>query len=476
MIKVKKKMQSGSNTEHAILGPSSSEKWLGCTASIVVEQDFPNESGQAAINGTAMHTVSEVVFNRLLAGESKVTAKTYKGAYVENEGKGPIKAHTKPPKGGVLVNDDMVKQCDSYVDHWRPLIDSAELIRLEMRVDLTRILHKGATIRGTDPETGEEKDFPIKTFGTADMVYLLKLTDGTYMLGVGDLKTGRHKVSAKECKQLMLYALGLLRKLGATYEISLVRLTIFQPYCGGADEWDITPEGLEIFGKFASKRALAAIDALNRGKKGLTRDDFRPSANACQWCRFANDCAARTKASIAAMTPATATDDDLSDQATVGPVSREERRAARKARREKRKPADPHAMTPEELKAAYEGLDAMRQHIKRIEEAVFKAVMRGEGEPLGLKMVAGKEGNRKWKNADDVLKVFTTARLKKDLFMKESMISPTDAEKIIKDEKPKVWEKLAALIERAPAKPVTAPIDDPRPEWTEAKDEDLADE
>ena len=302
-IKPKRKTQSGSNTEHSLLGPSGAKKWMGCPAALVVEQGIPNESGQAAINGTSMHTVSEVVLNRIIAGEKGITAKTYKGCYVENEGKGPVKAHPKAPKGGVLVNDDMVKQCDAYIDHWRPLLEVAEFVQLDMRADLTRVLHSGFEIDGNR----------VKTFGTADMVMVMKKTDGTYMLIVGDLKTGRHKVEAKENKQLMLYALGLLRKLQTMYDITTVRLVIFQPYCGGASEWDISVEALEIFAKFASKRAIAALEAYARGKKGLTRADFRPSVDACQWCRFADQCSARAKAAIDTMTPPTATDDDLGD-------------------------------------------------------------------------------------------------------------------------------------------------------------------
>lgn len=463
-IKPKRKTQSGSNTEHSLLGPSGSKKWMGCPAALVVEKGIPNESGQAAINGTSMHTVSEVVLNRIIAGEKKLTAKTYKGCYVENEGKGPVKAHPKAPKGGVLVNDDMVKQCDAYIDHWRPLLEVAEFVQLEMRADLTRILHPGFEIDGNK----------VKTFGTADMVMVMKKTDGTYMLIVGDLKTGRHKVEAKENKQLMLYALGLLRKLQTMYDITTVRLVIFQPYCGGASEWDITVEALEIFAKFASKRATAALDAYSRGKKGLTRADFRPSVDACQWCRFADQCSARAKAAIDTMTPPTATDDDLADEAPK-PTDREARKAARRAKRGKKEEA-PGAMSAAELRKAYEGLDAMRQHIKAIESAVFKAVMAGDGESLGLKMVAGKEGIRKWADESEVIEVFTKARIKRDVMYKETLLSPTDAEKVLKDEKPKVWAKLCDKITRAPAKPVLAPIDDPRPAWSEATDEDLSNE
>ena len=156
-------------------------------------------------------------------------------------------------------------------------------------------------------------------------------------------------------------------------------------------------------------------------------------------------------------------------------MAREARKAARRAKRGKKEEA-PGAMTTEELRKAYEGLDAMRQHIKAIESAVFKAVMAGDGESLGLKMVAGKAGVRKWADESEVIEIFTKARIKRDVMYKETLLSPTDAEKVLKDEKPKVWAKLCDKITRAPAKPVLAPIDDPRPAWSEATDEDLSNE
>lgn len=467
MIEVKRKNKSGSNNEHALLGPSGSERWINCSASLVVTQDIPNESGQAAINGTTMHTVAEVVLNRIIKGEKDITPKTYKGAYVLDEGRGKIQALVKPVKGAVLITDDMVKQVGLYVDHWRTLLDVAEFVKLEMRADLTKVLHPGETLPDKDGDDAE-----VKTFGTADMVMVVPRTDGTHMLIVGDLKTGRHKVEAYNNKQLMLYALGIMRKLSVTYEITLVRLVIFQPYCGGSSEWDIEPSGLETFRKFASKGAIKALDAMRRGKKGLKKEDFHPVAAACEWCRFADQCSARNKAAIATLTPQPATDDDLADTAPA-PTDREARRAARKARRKK---PESGAMTIEELAAAYANLDTMRQQIKNIEAAVFKAVLAGDGKALGLKMVAGKEGNRKWGNADAALEVLTKARIKRDLVYKETLISPTDAEKVFKDEKPKVWEKLQPLVDRAPAKPTLAPIDDPRPEWQDATDKDLEDE
>lgn len=437
---------SGSNHEHALLSPSGSKKWLGCSASLLCEKDIPNESGQAAINGTAMHAVSEDLLNRHIKGETTVTAAHYKGVYVLNEGKGPIKAVAgKPPAGSVLINDEFVTMVERYTDYALGIISSAEYVKIEMRAELTKLLHPGYTADFIDERTGETGEATVKTFGTADLVAVIPRTDGSFMLLVGDLKTGRHAVDAKENKQLMLYALAILAKLRRLYDITLVRQAIFQPYCGGPSEWDITPEGLDIFRKFASKRAIEALDVYYGGKKNLKASHFKPSADACQWCRFNEKCNARTKAAIQTG-GTTATDADLGD--------------------------DNHEMTPEELKAAYEKLPELRQHIATIEKAMHAALLSGVAVP-GYKLATGNEGNRKWSDAAKVTEMLEGARIKRDMMFKESLISPTDAEKVFKTEKPRIWRRLEKLIERAPGKPTIAAADDPRAERKQATDEDL---
>lgn len=372
-----------------------------------------------------MHTLAETVLNRVIKGED-VRADTYKGVYALNEGKGPIKALVKPEKGAVLITDDFVSQVNKYVDYCRPIIDAAELVEVESRVNLTRVLHPGVrlNLNGTNLDTGIVEE--LKTFGTADLVAVMP--DG--MLIVGDLKTGRHKVLAKENKQMMLYALGLLRVYKRLYDITAVRLVIFQPYAGGADEWDTTPEALEQFGKFAQGRALKAIDAFQRGKKGLKPADFRPGNGQCQWCRFAESCNAKRKVVSSEV------ESDLSDDSTE--------------------------MSLDQLKAEWDKLPLMRQHIADIEKAMYAALMRGE-HVEGLKLVEGREGNRAWTDVEAVKARFG------DKVLAETVITPTAAAKIISE------EDLAEFITRKPGQPSIAPSDDKRPEWKNVNDSDLSD-
>lgn len=409
------KERGGNNDVHALLSPSGAKKWLSCAASLACEKDIPNTSGKAAVLGTAMHTIAEVHLNQYIKGTALPLEREV-GAYVLDEGKGQIKALISPMKGAVLITADMIEQVRKYTDYCKAIIDVSTYAKLEMRVNLTEVLHPGYE--------------GVETFGTADLVAVQELANtDEHMLIIGDLKTGRHRVEAKENKQLMLYALGVYRRLKRRYNITIVRLVIFQPYAGGASEWDISVEGLELFAKFAQKRALLALDAYYRGKKNLKASDFRPSVDGCQWCRFSEQCAARTK--------------------TVNSVLAEELE-------------DDFALelTPEQLVAEYEKLPLLRQHIDKVEKAMAAALHSGKKVP-GYKLVEGRPGNRAWKDAEKV------AELYGDKLTKEVLMTPTEAVKVIPE------EELKDFITRKPGAPCVATVEDKRPEWNRVAEEDL---
>nr|DAE48235.1 MAG TPA: PD-(D/E)XK nuclease superfamily protein [Caudoviricetes sp.] len=381
------KERGGNNDVHALLSPSGAKKWLSCAASLACEKDIPNTSGKAAVTGTACHTIAEVHLNQYIKGTALPLEREV-GAYVLDEGKGQIKALISPMKGAVLITADMIEQVRKYTDYCKPIIDVATYAKLEMRVNLTEVLHPGYE--------------GVETFGTADLVAVQELANtDEHMLIIGDLKTGRHRVEAKENKQLMLYALGVYRRLKRRYNITVVRLVIFQPYAGGASEWDISVEGLELFAKFAQKRALLALDAYFRGKKNLKASDFRPSVDGCQWCRFSEQCAARTKTVNAVLA------EELEDDFVL-------------------------ELTPEQLVVEYEKLPLLRQHIDKVEKAMSAALHSGKKVP-GYKLVEGKMGNRAWKDAEKV------AELYGDKLTKEVLMTPTEAVKVIPEEELGTW-------------------------------------
>lgn len=412
------KERGGNNDVHALLSPSGAKKWLSCAASLACEKDIPNTSGKAAVTGTACHTIAEVHLNAYIRGTALPLEREV-GAYVLDEGKGQIKALISPMKGAVLITADMIEQVRKYTDYCKPIIDVATYAKLEMRVNLTEVLHPGYE--------------GVETFGTADLVAIQELANtDEHMLIIGDLKTGRHRVEAKENKQLMLYALGVYRRLKRRYNITVVRLVIFQPYAGGASEWDISVEGLELFAKFAQKRALLALDAYFRGKKNLKASDFKPSVDGCQWCRFSEQCAARTKTVNSVLA------EELEDDFVL-------------------------ELTPEKIVAEYEKLPLLRQHIDKVEKAMAAALHSGK-KVSGYKLVEGRPGNRAWKDTDAIEVSYG------DILKKEVLMSPTEAAKVLSADD---MAALEPFITRKPGAPCVATADDKRPEWNPVTEEDL---
>lgn len=412
------KERGGNNDVHALLSPSGAKKWLACSASLACEKDIPNTSGKAAVTGTACHTIAEMHLNQYIKG-AELPLEREVGAYVLDEGKGQIKALISPMKGAVLITADMIEQVRKYTDYCKAIIDVATYAKLEMRVNLTEVLHPGYE--------------GVETFGTADLVAVQELANtDEHMLIIGDLKTGRHRVEAKENKQLMLYALGVYRRLKRRYNITTVRLVIFQPYAGGASEWDISVEGLELFAKFAQKRALLALDAYFRGKKNLKASDFKPSVDGCQWCRFSEQCAARTKTVNSVLA------EELEDDFVL-------------------------ELTTEQLVVEYEKLPLLRQHIDKVEKAMSAALHSGKKVP-GYKLVEGRPGNRAWKDADAIEVSHG------DILKKEVLMSPTEAAKVLSADE---MAALEPFITRKPGAPCVATADDKRPEWNQVSEEDL---
>ncbi|KAF2282297.1 hypothetical protein GH714_044141 [Hevea brasiliensis] len=154
-------------TRARLTSPSAAKKWLACPAALACEFGIPNESGAAAVNGTAMHALAEARLHLMLRNmDRQLTLEGYKDGWVLNEGKGPITFDSKVAKQNgkaVKITDDFVSQVGKYVNYCRPIIDAAELVEIEYRVNLTRVLHPGVEVNGS----------PLSTFGTADLVALM---------------------------------------------------------------------------------------------------------------------------------------------------------------------------------------------------------------------------------------------------------------------------------------------------------------
>ncbi|EPK0080774.1 DUF2800 domain-containing protein [Klebsiella aerogenes] len=312
-----------------------------------------------------------------------------------------------------------------YVDAVWTLAEGNELM-VEQRVDFSHIV-------------GVEN-----SFGTADAVVIVGNE-----LQIHDLKYGRGvQVDAEQNEQLQLYALGALEQFNLLYDFDSVRLFIHQPRLNHVSEWALSVEELEAFGQRAQEAAANVIVMFNiaecEGVNTLPLENFTPGEKQCRFCKASAICTAREQFH---MQTVAGDFDDL-----TAPVSELITNAIARV----------PMLTNEQLAEIYGQADFLESWLKAIRDRVNSELNAGHPVP-GFKLVTGKQGNRTWRNeveAEDLLKSF---RLKQDQMYSQKVISPTQAEKLLKKESPRRWTKVEALITRSDGKPTIAPESDPRP-------------
>lgn len=189
--------------KHALLGASSSARWLVCTPSARLEAMFPDEQSPYAAEGTVAHDLAESILRHKLEGK-KLPKYDHSAEMVE------------------AVNR-YVDICEEKVNEARARSSDAEVM-IEAKLDFSRWVPEG--------------------FGTGDMVIV---ADG--ILEVIDLKYGKGvPVSAIENTQMRLYALGAYDVNEYLYDIKSVRMTIVQPRLDSVSTDELSVEELLDWG------------------------------------------------------------------------------------------------------------------------------------------------------------------------------------------------------------------------------------
>lgn len=171
---------------HALLSPSSSERWTHCSPSARAEEKIPEKESGYAAEGTLAHAIAETLLKK---------GSGYKGKL-------------KTLKASPYYYNGMDEELKAYVDFCnteKANLGPATVMRVEQKLDLTPWIPDG--------------------FGTGDCVLVSPST-----IHVIDLKFGKGVfVPAFQNKQLMLYALGALEANGFIFdEIETVKMTIAQ--------------------------------------------------------------------------------------------------------------------------------------------------------------------------------------------------------------------------------------------------------
>lgn len=242
--------------KHAILSASSAARWLACTPSARLEEQFPDTDSEYAAEGTLAHAIAEL----------KVRKK-----FVEPMGPKKFSTAMNKLKKDSLYQEEMDRYTDNYLDYISGVVmsyKSAPHVAVELKLDLSR--------------------YAPESFGTGDCIVL-----GGDTLHVIDFKYGKGiLVSPENNPQLMLYGLGALDAYGMLYNPSRIILTIFQPRAEGdtVKEWEISRDDLVNWGVFTVR---PAAQQAFEGK-----GDFKPG----EWCRFCRaraQCRARAEVNTA---------------------------------------------------------------------------------------------------------------------------------------------------------------------------------
>lgn len=384
---------------HALLSPSGAHRWLACPGSVALEKDLPDTSSEFADEGSAAHFLAA---NCLRHDKAPIF---YLGKKIAVHAAGETWLDETGAfvdvRATFMVNHDMAEHVEKYVNAVRMYAAGSELI-VEERVPIAHI-------------TGEEG-----AGGTADA---LILADSELQLH--DLKYGRGvAVYAEENEQLMMYALGALELYGALGDFERVRLVIHQPRIGNLSEWDCTIADLQAF---ATRVGIAAAQTSQTGDAAL----FHPGEKQCRFCKAKATCPALAR-EVAETTAA-----DFADLTqTTLPV-------------------------PVDIGAAMSKVDLIETWCKAVRAETERQLL--DGLPVaGWKLVEGRKGARSWISEDDAETAMKAMRLKQDEMYTFKVISPTQAEKLLK-ESPRRWTKLQGLITQREGGPSVAPESDKRP-------------
>ena len=231
-------------SKHAILSASSSHRWLNCSPSARLEQEFEDRETEAAAEGTAAHALCEHKLRRALKLQSR---------------RKPISKYDC---------DEMDMHTDNYVQFVLETLAEARqhctdpLINIEQRLDFSCYVPDG--------------------FGTGDCIIISDKT-----MHVIDFKYGQGVlVEAEQNPQMMLYALGALRLFDSLYDIDEVAMTIYQPRRENISTWTIAVDDLKAW---AENELVPKAKLAYEGK-----GEYLPGPW-CTFCKAAVKCRARAE-------------------------------------------------------------------------------------------------------------------------------------------------------------------------------------
>lgn len=383
------KPQKHSQRAHALLSASGASRWLNCTPSAKLEEEFGDKSVSSsyAAEGTLAHELAELYLRKDV---------------LENISDEDFERSLEDIMANELFNDEMLEVVPIYTDYCEDQYIEAKknneyaIIEIEQKLDLT--------------------EYVPESFGTADTIII---SDG--LMEVIDLKYGKGiPVYADWNKQLMLYALGALRKYDTMYDINEVLVTICQPRINNISSWQISVEELL---RWAEEYLVPTAELAFNGEGEL---------NAGDWCRF---CAVRNRCRKL-----------YEQQLEIA----------------KHEFAEPQLLSDDEIADIVQRTPKLIEWANSIAEYANKKAIEENKQWPGLKLVEGRS-RRKWIDEDKALEIIFEQFPELD----EADVTTTKINGITAIEKlvgrKKFIEKLKDVVVTTQGKPTLVPLQDKRP-------------
>lgn len=232
-------------SKHAFLSASASHRWLNCPPSAKLCESFPDHTSTYAQEGTECHELCAYLVEKALGRDvvNPTGELTYYNAEMQNCAE--------------EYCSFVIEQLEAAKSHC-----SDPQIMVEQRLDFSRFVENG--------------------FGTGDCVIVaddvLHIIDYKHGLGV--------LVEAINNSQLFCYALGALDIFDGLYDITEVRMSIFQPRRSNIDTFSIRKEDLL---KWAEEILVPTAKLAYEGK-----GDFK-AGDHCQFCKAKATCRKRAE-------------------------------------------------------------------------------------------------------------------------------------------------------------------------------------
>ena len=357
--------------EHAILSASSSSRWMACTPSARLELEFRDYESVAAKEGTAAHALAEHKLKRKLKMRSDRPISPFNDEDME------------------LYTDDYADYVFEQYKKAKRYDENAQIF-IEQRLDFSCYVPDG--------------------FGTGDAIIVshgrLQIIDLKYGLGV--------LVKADHNPQMMLYALGALKRFEREYQIKKVKTTVFQPRRQNIDTWETTTFKLK---KWADKVLRPKAEQAYKGT-----GEYEPGAH-CQFCKAAATCRAR---------------------------------AMKQLELAKQEFKEPALLTDAEMDEILLRIPELKKWIEEIWTYATDKAVSGKSWN-GFKLVEGRS-NRKYKDEKEVINAANKAGYE-DIY-KKTLLSVSEMEKLMG--KKNFASILGSLVIKPEGKPTLVEESDPR--------------